>query len=142
MPDLRSEISALAAGFADAVLAAIRSASLEELLSEHEGAPRRGPGRPRGRAAKPAPAAPRPSARRAKVAGGRLARRSPADIEKALGLVVAALKATKGKGLRSEEIQKSLELDKRELPRVLKTGLAKKLLRSRGQKRATQYFAA
>ena len=142
MPDLRSEISALAASFADAVLAAIRGASLEELLAENGGAPRRGPGRPRGRAMKATPTAPRPSAPRAKAAGGRLARRSPADIEKALGLVVSTLKATKGKGLRSEEIQKSLNLDKRELPRVLKTGLAKKVLRSKGQKRARQYFAS
>jgi hypothetical protein len=75
MPDLRSEISALAASFADAVLAAVRGASLEELLSEHNGAPRRRPERPRG-------------------------------------------------------------------PRVLKTGLAKKVLRSKGQKRARQYFAS
>jgi hypothetical protein len=142
MPNLRSEISALAKSFADAVLAAIRSASLEELLSEHDGAPRRGPGRPRGRAPKAAPSAPRPSAPRAKVAGGRLARRSPADIEKALTQVVALLKAMGKKGARSEEIQQSLKLDKRELPRVLKTGLAKKVLRSKGQKRATQYFAA
>jgi hypothetical protein len=44
--------------------------------------------------------------------------------------------------MRSEEIQKSLGLDKRELPRVLRTGLEKKVLRSKGQKRATRYFAA
>jgi hypothetical protein len=56
--------------------------------------------------------------------------------------VVTALKATRGKGLRSEQIQKALGVDKRELPRVLKTGLTKKVLRSKGQKRATQYFAA
>jgi hypothetical protein len=55
---------------------------------------------------------------------------------------VTALKATKGKGLRSEQIQKSLGLDKRELPRVLRTGIAKKALKSKGQKRATIYFAA
>ena len=46
------------------------------------------------------------------------------------------------KGLRSEEIRKALKLDVREVPRVLKEGLAKKKLKSRGQKRATTYFAA
>jgi len=33
-------------------------------------------------------------------------------------------------------------LDKRALPRVLTTGLKSKQLRSKGQKRATTYFAA
>jgi hypothetical protein len=138
MPDLRSELSALANGFADAVLAAIRSASLQELLAESGQVPRSGA---RARTAKGAPRAARSAAPRPKVAGGRLARRSPADIDKALGLVVRALKATRGKGMRSEEIQKSVGLDKRELPRVLRTGVSKKVLRSKGQKRATQYFA-
>jgi hypothetical protein len=55
---------------------------------------------------------------------------------------VTALKGTNGKGLRSEQIQKSLGLDKRELPRVLKTGIANKAIRSKGQKRATVYYAA
>ena len=51
------------------------------------------------------------------------------------------MKATKGKGLRAEEIRAALKLDRRELPRVLHEGLAKKKLRSRGAKRATTYFA-
>jgi Fic family protein len=45
-------------------------------------------------------------------------------------------------GLRSEEIRRALKLDVREVPRVLKEGLTKKKLRSKGQKRATTYFAA
>jgi len=44
-------------------------------------------------------------------------------------------------GARSEEIRKFLKVDKRELPRVLKAGLEKKVLQSEGQKRATRYFA-
>jgi hypothetical protein len=135
---LRSSLQDLAAKFYQDVLAAIRGASLEELLREEAGGgraprPSRAPRVPAARA----PAA-RPSARKA----GRLARRSQADIDKTLALVVTALKATKGKGLRSEQIQKALDLDKRELPRVLRTGVAKKALRSKGQKRATIYFAA
>jgi hypothetical protein len=70
-----------------------------------------------------------------------LPRRSPAEVEKALSLVIHALKAAGGKGLRSEQIQKALGVDKRELPRVLRTGIAKKSIRSTGQKRATIYYA-
>jgi len=44
--------------------------------------------------------------------------------------------------MRSEEIRKALKLDVREVPRVLKEGLSKKKLKSRGQKRATRYSAA
>jgi len=49
----------------------------------------------------------------------------------------------KGKpdGLRSEEIRAALQLDKREMPRVLGEGLSGKKLKSKGQKRATKYFA-
>jgi hypothetical protein len=43
---------------------------------------------------------------------------------------------------RVEAVLMTANLDKRELPRVLKTGLEKKMLRSKGQKRATRYFAA
>lgn len=112
-------------------------------MAESGGAPRRGPGRPRGSStAKAAPAVARASGPAAKkTKGGRLARRSPADIAKALGQIVALVK-TKKAGLRSEEIRKALKLDVREVPRVLKEGLAKKKLRSKGQKRATTYTAA
>jgi hypothetical protein len=42
-------------------------------------------------------------------------------------------------GLRSEQIRKALKLDVREVPRILKQGLATKKLKSKGQKRATVY---
>jgi hypothetical protein len=135
---LRTVLEDLAARFVADVLAAIRSASLEDLLAESSAAPRRRRGRTRGAEAAPADA-------RARVpplplaTGRRLARRLPTDIENALGLVVAAL----GVGpMRSEEIQKLLGLGKRELPRVLKHGLATKRLKSTGSKRATLYSAA
>ena len=44
-------------------------------------------------------------------------------------------------GLRSEEIRAALELDKREMPRVLGQGLQMKKLKSKGQKRGTVYSA-
>lgn len=133
MATLRSNLSALAASFADSVLA-IRGASLEELLGESTGGgARRGPGRPRGSKATPKA----PHARKS----GRLARRSPADIAKALDRVVALVK-TKKAGLRAEQIKEKLGMDRREVPRVLKEGLAKKKLKAKGRKRATTYTVA
>ena len=137
---LRSTLDSLANNFAGAVLNAIRSASIEDLLAETGGAPRRGPGRPRAQVAGGG-GQPDPLRTPKKGNGGRLARRSPADIDKTLSQIVALVKGKKA-GMRSEEIRKALRLDVREVPRVLKQGLAKKKLRSKGQKRATTYFAA
>jgi hypothetical protein len=44
-------------------------------------------------------------------------------------------------GMRSEDIRAKLGLESKEMPRVLKEGLAKKKLSAKGQKRATTYFA-
>ena len=130
MPSLRSTLDDLAHSFASAVLDAIRSASLDELVGD--GAPRR-PARARGVRA---PArAPSP----ATFDGGRLARRSSEDIQRTLGLIVAALKAGP---MRAEQIQKSLALHRKELPRVLKLGLSTRALKKRGAKRATMYSVA
>jgi hypothetical protein len=145
MPSLRTALDALASHFASSVLDAIRGASLEELMAEGGGGGvRRGPGRPRG-SSKPAPRAtraaapPRPAPTKSKA--GRLARRAPEDIAKTLTSIVSLLK-TKKAGLRSEQLRAALKLDKREMPRVLGDGLKSKKLKSRGQKRATTYFAA
>lgn len=46
-----------------------------------------------------------------------------------------------GDGLRAEQIRAELGMQAKELPRVLKEGLASRKLRSKGQKRATTYFA-
>lgn len=135
MPTLRTTLDTLASFFAANVLAAIRGASLQELLAESGGAARRGPGRPRGggdgTGIRPAK----------KGKSGRLARRSAAEIARALDAVIILVRKNK-QGLRSEEIRKALKLDVREVPRVLKEGLAKKKLKSRGQKRATTYTAS
>jgi hypothetical protein len=129
MPSLRSNLTELATSFTDAVLEAIRSTSLEEILSESRGHSRgfragvsvsRGGG---GRAS-----------------SGRLPRRSAQDIANALDQIVALVKQHKD-GLRAEQIRAELGLQAKELPRVLKEGLSTKMLRSKGQKRATTYFA-
>jgi hypothetical protein len=129
MPNLRTALDSLASSFAASVLDAIRGASLQELLAESGGAPRRGPGRPRGG-----------GGGTAKKSNRRLARRSPAEIARTLDAITILLRKNKA-GLRSEQIRKALKLDVREVPRVLKEGLAKKKIKSRGQKRATTYTA-
>jgi len=117
---------------------------LQDILAQTGGpAPvRRGPGRPRTSTGKAsAPKAPKPAkvaAPAAKKSKGRLRRRSPAQIAKALSQVVALLKSSKV-GLRSEQIQKKLGMQPKEMPRVLKEGLVKKALKSKGQKRSTTY---
>jgi hypothetical protein len=139
--NLKSRLEALASSFASSVLDAVRSTSLEELLVD--GASRaapRGPGRPKA-APKPAAASPKPAARARASSGGRLARRSAQDIAKALDQVVALVKKHKS-GLRSEQIRSELKMRANEMPRVLKEGVAKRVLKSKGQKRATTYFAA
>jgi hypothetical protein len=69
----------------------------------------------------------------------RLPRRSLEEIKKTLSEVVKLV--GKGKGLRAEEIRTAMNLDLREVPRVLKEGLATKVLKAKGQKRATTYTA-
>jgi hypothetical protein len=130
---LHTNLQALAAQFTDQVLEAIRSASLDELLGES-----RGSSRPAARA--PAGAATRPQAARAAKSGGRLPRRSAEDLSNVVGQIVALLKTRKD-GLRAEQIREELGIDRKELPRPLKVGLEAKKLLSKGQKRATTYFA-
>jgi hypothetical protein len=132
---LRSALDELANQFANSVLTAIRTASLEELLAESGGGTR---GRRNGGSIARGGEAP---ARGRRGKASRLARRTPEQVKAALDKVVSAIKASKGKGLRSEQIQAALKLDKRELPRVIAMGLQARRLRRKGQKRATVYFA-
>jgi hypothetical protein len=143
MPTLKNQIATLADSFAAGVLAAIRSASLEDIL-EGGSAPaapaRRGPGRPpksNGVAAAAAPSL--KPAKRGK--GGRLARRSASDIEHVIGLIVGKLGEHKT-GLRSEQLQKALKLSKKEIVGPLNQGLAARKITKKGERRSTTYFAA
>jgi uncharacterized Zn finger protein len=76
----------------------------------------------------------------ARKARGRLSRRTTEEVATAIDRVVALLRDTKG-GLRAEQIRAALNMDPRELPRVLGEGLATKVLKKQGQKRATTYRA-
>jgi hypothetical protein len=139
MSTLKARLDSLASSFAAEVVRAIQSASLEELLAEVGG--KRALGRKRGGALGVTGGMPGPLPGRA-AAGkrGRLPRRSAEDIKATLDKVHGLLKASKG-GLRAEQIRAALKLDVREMPRVLKEGLSTKKLSSKGQKRATTYFA-
>jgi hypothetical protein len=131
---LRSALDTLAQSFASGVLAAIRTASIEDLLAESGGTARRASGGPRGGT--------NPNNSKAKTTkGGRLARRTAEDIARVVAQVVALVKKSRT-GLRSEEIKKSLGLDVREVPRILKTAVKSRKLKAKGQKRATTYSAA
>jgi hypothetical protein len=134
MTTLRSRLDSLASSFASDVLRAIQGSSLEELLGEARNG-KRGPGRPP-RTQADAEVAAAPRARKV----GRLARRTPEQIAKSVDLVSKLVKSHP-KGMRAEEIRKALGLDAREMPRILKEGIATKKLTSKGQKRATTYLA-
>jgi hypothetical protein len=125
---LHSQLAALADNFANAVLDAIRGASLEELL---------GDGKSRPSAPTRSKVGPRPV--RAS-SPGRLKRRSPDDIAESLEQVYGLLKRHRD-GLRAEQIRDALTMQSKEMPRILAEGLAKRKLRKKGQKRATTYFA-
>ena len=72
--------------------------------------------------------------------GGRLARRSPEDLQHVVGLIVGKLGERKA-GMRSEELQKALKLDKKEITGPLNLALSTKKVVKTGQKRSTTYFA-
>jgi hypothetical protein len=77
---------------------------------------------------------------KSKKEGGRLARRSLEEIQAVVADVVKLVSKHK-EGLNSQTIRTTLNLDVREVPRVLKEGVSSGLLKSHGQKRATMYFA-
>jgi hypothetical protein len=138
---LQSKLTELAQTFAGSVLAAVRSVSLDELLTGTHRA------RPETHVVNGAKAAvedtapKRPVRVRAAASTGRLPRRSADDIAAALDQVVALVKKHR-EGLRAEQIRTELRMQAQEMPRVLKEGLSKKKLKAKGQKRATTYTAA
>jgi hypothetical protein len=128
MANLQSRLNELASSFADAVLEAIRSVSLHELQVA---------GGTNHRASREV--VPTTGIARRPRASGRLPRRSADKIAKELERVVTLVKTNKA-GLRAEQIRDRLGMQSKELPRILKEGLATKALKSKGQKRATTYF--
>jgi hypothetical protein len=148
MSTLRTQLQDLARSFADQVIGAIRGSSLQELLSPGGGDVSSGR-KARGdtpkafasaRAARNAVVEATAASARPARSSGRLPRRSAAEIEATLDKIVALLKKHK-EGMRAEAIRVALAMQAKEMPRILKEGLATKKLTSKGQKRATTYFA-
>jgi hypothetical protein len=128
MSTLRSILNALATNLTSDIVDVIRSSSLEELLGE------RGPGRPPKSTSN---GAAKPSTTRS----GRRPRRSAEEIAAALDEIVGLVRKHND-GLRAEEIRVKLGMQAKEMPRLLKEGLATKKLKAKGRKRATTYNVA
>jgi hypothetical protein len=116
--------------------------SVEEVLGDGT-APtrRRGPGRPKG-SGRRRPGRPRKAGRRARRAvarAGKRTRRSAADLEKIADRVLAHVRSNPGQ--RLEQIGKALEVETAVLKRPVANLLARKKLRTKGQRRGTMYFA-
>jgi hypothetical protein len=114
-----------------------KAARAPKAAAEPKAAGKRGPGRPKKHASASATAT-AAAPKKTKKAGGRLLRRSAADIQGTLDQIVAFVQANTG--VRSEHITANLGLDKKELPRPIAEGLRTGVLTKEGQKRATQYF--
>jgi hypothetical protein len=138
MSTLKASIQSLANEFASGVLAAIRGASLEEIL-EGSGPARRGPGRPRASVSSAGPARAPAPARRAR--GGKRIRRSAKAIAGVTEQIVA-LVAKHPKGIRGEQVRKDLGIAKNHWMKPLGLALGSKKIRKTGEKRATLYFPA
>ena len=128
---LRTQLDALASSFASAVVEAIRGASLHELGGET------GNGRRRvaGGGGQPDPLSVPEEEGQERTTPSTFGR---GDRE-ALDKIVLLVKTHKN-GMRAEEIRSTLGMESKEMPRILKEGLAKKKLTSKGNKRATTYF--
>jgi hypothetical protein len=138
MSDLRSQLNALAANFAEQVIAAIQTSSLQEIVGSQTASGSIGAGRAAARSSHLPTAL--PLSTRAPKASARLPRRSAEEIAKALDKVALLVKTRKA-GMRAEEIRSALGMEAKEMPRILKEGISKKKLTTKGQKRATTYFA-
>lgn len=93
-----------------------------------------------------APPAPAPVARKAAAAPKETAapreiqRRSSDQIREQLRDLCAML-SKHPEGVRSEQLQRELNVDRKAMPLLLKTALNQKLLKKKGERRATMYFA-
>lgn len=128
MSTLKGTIEDLANEFAIRIIGALRAASIEEVSSVT--GLRRGPR---------APVEARPRTR-TRGRGGRLGRRSQADIDRMVDAIVAQLQKSP-EGQRAEQLREALACEAKELPRPLAEGLEQGRITKTGQKRATTYFA-
>jgi hypothetical protein len=164
MPNIDDEIRAQIEAFAENLTAMVRRAALDAVTAAIGGAPaaaqpaKRGRGRPRkdaGAAAAPAKAAKTPAAAKpakgapaakapvAKKAGAKRApgeKRPPGELTKLVEKLYDFIKGHPGQ--RMEAIGKALATPTKDLNLPVKKLLSAKKIRVKGQKRATEYFAA
>ena len=146
-PQIENVLQEVTDKFTSDVLEALRAHGhelIDEMFGEapDDDAPARAPRAQKApRAAKAASKGPKakPAKKAAKSTSGRLARRTPEEIAAAVGKVVTALKKAP-EGLRAEDIRAATGLETKEMPRVLKQGVADKAFKIiGGQKRSTTY---
>ena len=113
--------------FAEHIMANLQGAFLYHLAGSTDDGRTLGNGR-RARSARGQPD-PLPSPTRSSSGPERLPRRSAEEIERTLHAFVLLVK-THEDGMRAEEIRSMLGMQAREMPRILKEGLAKKKLTS------------
>ena len=172
MPNIEDEIRSKVSAFATDLAALVRRSALEAVAATLAGtampakavkvaraaapapvAVKRGRGRPKKAVAAPAAKAPAAKATKAapavKAAGSKKpaavkrppgAKRPPAELARLVDRLGDYIKANPGK--RMEVIAKALDLPTRELNLPVKKLIAAKRVRSQGEKRATEYFAA
>jgi len=130
--NLQAAIRQLAENFAEGLLQAARSASLEEILNgDAGGSARRSPGRPRKTATKAEPVI----AKR-----GRPAKRGGVGADASLDRLVDVLRKNP-KGLRSEELRAHLRLEKIPFRQAAAKALEANLITRTGEKRSTTFYA-
>ena len=138
---LSEKLKQLAATFADAVSEVVETEMRDRMTNALSAlGATGGSGDTEVRRGRPAKTPKTPKTGKKAKSEGRLARRSLEEIQAVVADVVK-LVAKHPDGLRSETIRTELDLDVREVPRVLKEGVAMGALKSHGQKRATVYFA-
>ena len=136
MPSVNDRIRQRVEEFAEEIAELIRASAMETVaaaLGEGVGGGRGGRGRGRRGAGRPARGAGRLSVSRAKGA-----KRPPGEIEKLASELASYIKSNPGQ--RIEQIAKGIGTSTKELTLPVKKLLAKKSIKTRGQKRATQYF--
>ena len=129
---LVDELEAITKTFVSSIVAAMRKASLTDIMGAGEASPsaKRGRGRPKGSTKKAADAAPSPP---------RVASTSPEGPAARVSLIVSYVKSHPGTG--GEAVRKALGLPRDRWAYYVTKALSAKQLRKEGQKRATKYWA-
>jgi len=138
MPTVNDRIRDRVEAFAAELTELIRAAAMETVANALEGSAVGG-GRGRGRGRRAAVVALRPGRRGARVSTREKgAKRPPQEIERLTAELGEYVKANPGQ--RIEQIAEGMRTNTKELNLPVKKLIAKKAIKTRGQKRATRYY--